>query len=88
MQKHEIKSKYVYLSLGDKEEKTRNPVMATVAQRIREAYKNLQGQNIKSVLEWNEGNHFKEADLRTAKAFSWVMMQPGTMSELMGQEKA
>ena len=88
MQKHEIKSKYVYLSLGDKEEKTRNPVMAKVAQRIREAYNNLQGQNIKSVLEWNEGNHFKEADLRTAKAFSWVMMQPGTMSELMGQEKA
>ena len=25
------------------------------------------------ILEWNQGNHFKDADLRTAKAFSWVL---------------
>ena len=24
-------------------------------------------------LEWNSGGHFKDADLRTAKAFQWAM---------------
>ncbi len=62
-----------YLSLGDREEKTRNPVMATVGNRIREGYDILKAQNIKCTLEWNSGNHFKDADLRTAKAFAWLM---------------
>lgn len=68
-----IKSSYVYLSLGDKEEKTRNPVMATVGDRIRTAYDYLKTQTENCILEWNEGNHFKDADLRTARAFLWVM---------------
>ncbi len=25
------------------------------------------------VLEWNQGNHFKDADIRTANAFKWVL---------------
>jgi hypothetical protein len=37
MKKNEIKTDTVYLSLGDREEKARNPVMATVGDRIREA---------------------------------------------------
>ena len=48
----------VYLSLGDKEEKTRNPVMATVGDRMREAYEILKNQGVKTILEWNQGNHF------------------------------
>ncbi len=63
----------VYLSLGDKEEKTRNPVMAAVGVRIREAHELLKGQGIDTVLEWNPGNHFRDADIRTAKAFAWAM---------------
>lgn len=63
----------IYLSLGDREDKTRNPVMATVGEKMREAYQLLQAQGVDSVLEWNEGNHFKDADVRTAKAFAWVM---------------
>ncbi len=62
-----------YLSLGDREEKTRNPVMATVGDRIREAHELLKAQGIDAALEWNPGNHFKEPDIRTAKAFAWVM---------------
>ena len=68
-----IRCSRVYLSLGDREEKTRNPVMAAVGQRIRETYSLLHEQNVPCVLEWNEGNHFKDADLRTAKAFAWLM---------------
>ena len=63
----------VYLSLGDKEEKARNPLMATVGARIREAHDLLKEQGIDIILEWNPGNHFKDADIRTAKAFAWVM---------------
>ena len=73
MKENEIKTGAVCLSLGDKEEKTRNPVMATVGDRIREAYARLSGHGVKCVLEWNEGNHFKGADVRTAKAFAWVI---------------
>ena len=73
MKEHEIRTGAVYLSLGDKEEKARNPVMATVGDRIREAHALLSGHGVKCTLEWNEGNHFKDADIRTAKAFSWVM---------------
>ena len=73
MKEHKLNSRHVYLSLGDREEKARNPVMATVGDRIREAYSLITEQNIDCILEWNEGNHFKDADLRTAKAFSWVM---------------
>lgn len=75
MNEHEIQSNVVYLSLGDKEEKTRNPVMSTVGKKIREAYEGLKGQGRNCILEWNQGNHFKETDLRTAKAFVWVMKQ-------------
>ena len=73
LREHRIGSRHVYLSLGDREEKARNPVMATVGDRIREAYVLLKEQGADCVLEWNEGNHFRDADLRTARAFLWVM---------------
>lgn len=73
MRTHELKAGAVYLSLGDREEKTRNPVMATVGEKIREAYSILKEQGADCTLEWNQGNHFKDADLRTAKAFAWLL---------------
>ncbi|MBR3645297.1 MAG: esterase [Lachnospiraceae bacterium] len=73
MRKNELESDIVYLSLGDKEEKTRNQVMATVADKIREAYVLLKEQNVECILEWNSGNHFKDSHVRIAKAFCWVM---------------
>ena len=73
MQANRIQSKAVYLSLGDREEKAKNPVMATVGSRIREAEGILKAQGIPCTLEWNPGNHFRDADIRTAKAFAWVL---------------
>ena len=73
MKGNEIRTGAVYLSLGDREEKARNPVMATVGDRMREAYSLLREQKTDCVIEWNEGNHFKDADIRTAKAFAWVI---------------
>ena len=65
--------KKIYLSLGDKEEKTKNPVMATVGDKIRELDSFLVQEGFDCVLEWNEGNHFKDFDIRTAKAFASLM---------------
>ena len=73
MQTHPIRAQRVYLSLGDREERTRNPVMATVGTRIREAYDLLHGRGTDCALEWNPGNHFKDPDLRTARAFLWLL---------------
>lgn len=73
MRKNEIKTDTVYLSLGGREEKARNPVMAAVGDRIRETYVLLKDRGLNCFLEWNEGNHFKDPDLRTAKAFAWVL---------------
>ena len=64
----------IYLSLGDQEYKSRNRTMATVEDCIREYADILSGTNgIETTLEWNPGNHFVDADKRTAKAFLWAM---------------
>ena len=73
MKENEIKCGSVYLSLGDKEEKARNPVMATVGDRIRWAEGFLKERGVNCILEWNQGNHFKDADIRTAKGFFWII---------------
>ena len=73
MKTYGIRCGAVYLSLGDKEEKARNPVMAAVGDRIREAHEILTAQGVRCALEWNPGNHFRDAAQRTAKAFAWLM---------------
>ena len=72
---HPLQAEAVYLSLGDKEEKTRNPVMRTVGDCVRAAYAYLSENGMRTVLEWNPGNHFKEPDLRMAKGFAWLIKQ-------------
>ena len=73
LKRQKIQSNCIYLSLGDKEEKTRNSVMAQVGDCIRQAYAWLNEEGIRCTLEWNSGGDFKEPDLRTARAFAWVM---------------
>lgn len=73
MKENSIRTEAVYLSLGDREERTRNQVMARVGDAIREAEAILKEAGKDCVLEWNRGNHFAEPDLRTAKAFAWLM---------------
>ena len=72
-QQHPIQAQRIYLSLGDKEEHTKNTVMATVGDNIRTLYSRLAERGADCTLEWNSGGHFKDTDLRTAKAFRWVM---------------
>lgn len=63
----------IYLSLGDQEARTRNRVMARVGDCITEYADILSAQGVEHTLEWNPGNHFRDADLRTAKAFLWCL---------------
>ena len=66
-------AKSVYLSLGDKEEKAKNPVMAQVGNAIRKQHELLTEQEINTLLEWNAGNHFVDSDKRMAKGFAWLL---------------
>ena len=73
MKGNDIQCSDIYLSLGDKEEKTRNPVMAKVEDCIREGHAWLKEQGANCTLEWNKSGHFREPELRTAKAFAWLL---------------
>ena len=72
-QRHPMQAQRVYLSLGNKEEHTKNAVMAAVGDNIRTLHSRLAERGADCTLEWNSGGHFKDADLRTAKAFRWAM---------------
>jgi len=72
---HSVKAPYVYLSLGDREEHCRNKAIAQVGNNIRWEHEQLK-QSLgtdRTTLEWNPGNHFKDAARRTAKGFSWCI---------------
>lgn len=64
---HEMKAGAVYLSLGKKEEKARNPRLAAVGNAIRSQHGLLQSAGVPCILEWNEGNHFTEPEKRLAR---------------------
>ena len=70
---HPPRAGAVYLSLGDREEKTRNAAMATVGTAIREQYALLSGSGATCTLEWNAGGHFREPGERCAKGFAWCI---------------
>lgn len=72
-QQHPIQAQCIYLSLGDREERTKNLTMAAVGDNIRALHRELTGRGKDCTLEWNNGGHFKDADLRTARAFRWAM---------------
>ena len=73
MKDNTIQCPNVYLSLGDKEEKTKNAVMASVGDCIRDGCAWLKEQGLNCTLEWNTGGHFKEPEIRTARAFAWLI---------------
>lgn len=67
------KAQAIYLSLGDKEELTKNQTMSTIGDRIREQRSVLGCQGVSCMLEWNKGGHFRDANARTAKGFIWLV---------------
>ena len=63
----------VYLSLGDKESKTRDRTMSRVRECTEEALAQLSSRGIEAVFEVNPGNHFSEPAKRMARGISWSL---------------
>lgn len=63
----------VYLSLGDRECRTRNPVMAAVQERTQALHDLFAAQQIRTTFELNPGNHFQDPALRMAKGIRWML---------------
>lgn len=75
-EKRKIRSKgNIYLSLGGKEEKTKNKIIATVGERTRKQEQFLkQDPNVEqTILEWNSGGHFADSGKRLTKGISWLL---------------
>ena len=72
---NEILAKNVYLSLGNLEEKTKHQVLSKIGDNIREYIEILKNsENVeKCILDWNEGNHFRDSDIRMGKGFVWLL---------------
>ena len=67
-----IQTNHIYLSIGDKEENTKNPIMKTVGDRLRYQYEIL-NDKCHSILEYNPGNHFVDSEIRIAKGIDWML---------------
>lgn len=63
----------LYISLGDREAKTRQPLLKTVQNNTEAIVKHYRSQGIDLTFELNEGNHFKEPELRSAKGIKAVL---------------
>lgn len=70
---HRCLTPNVYLSLGDLEHRSRNPVLSTVHEAILMQDRLLERDECAHQLEWNPGNHFRDAPGRTALGFRWAM---------------
>lgn len=57
----------IYLSLGDKEKKTRHPLLKTVQDHTEALAEHYRQLGIQVTYETNPGNHFQDAALRSAK---------------------
>ena len=63
----------VYLSLGDREAKTRNPVMSTVQDNTEKMAELLKKRGADVSYELNPGNHFQDPELRMAKGIFGIL---------------
>lgn len=63
----------IYFSLGDKEAKTRNPVLKTVQEKTEEIQTFYQNKGIDTVFRLNPGNHFVQGIERTVAGIHWLL---------------
>lgn len=65
----------LYFSLGDREAKTRNPVLQTVEENTRAIQAYYQSQGIPTCFQLHPGNHYRQAAWRTATGIAWLLQQ-------------
>ena len=71
LSKHPMHCRKVYLSLGDTEKNTRNPVMASVEDNTKQS-RDLIAAYAEVILEMNPGNHFNDPPGRIYKGIQWL----------------
>ncbi len=72
LEEHPLRCGRLYLSVGDKEKKTKNPVMSAVETKTGCVAGMFSGK-MPVRFEINPGNHFFQSDERMAKAVSWLL---------------
>ncbi|MCR5833305.1 MAG: hypothetical protein K6G55_01435 [Selenomonadaceae bacterium] len=74
---HEMKKmpEKIYLSLGDKEAKTKNPFLKTVQENTESLVDYYRKLNLVVTWELNKGNHFKDEVLRTVKGIKAILTE-------------
>ncbi len=72
MEKQSPAAEAVYLSVGDREARTRNRRLASVEECTRRACEILNLQSVHAVFEMNSGNHFCESELRLARGIDRI----------------
>lgn len=72
---NEMRAVSVYLSRGTKDEIRHTNMQETVGEYIQDQYRILTDElgHDNCIIEWNEGGHFNDLDMRGAKAFSWCI---------------
>ena len=63
----------MYFSLGDKESKTKNPILRTVQENTKEICAYYRRKGIDTVFQLNPGNHFVQSAERTAAGIIWML---------------
>ena len=63
----------IYLSLGDMESRTKNPVLSQTEGCMDRLYHSYSQLGIPTIFEMNKGNHYKNAVLRLAKGIVWSL---------------
>jgi predicted alpha/beta superfamily hydrolase len=67
------KPEKLYISLGDKEAKTKNQILRTVQENSEAIAGHYREQGLDVTWELNPGNHFREPELRTAKGIAAIL---------------
>lgn len=78
---HLFAGKAAYLSLGDREAKTRNARLACVQEAAETARDVLCAAGARAVFELNPGNHFNDPTGRCARAVEWLKEAMGTLGD-------
>lgn len=67
----------LYLSLGDRECRTKHPCLKNVQERTEQIAAFYRKRNLNTVLQMNPGNHFQDSVERTAAGIAWLAEAKG-----------
>ena len=73
LSEHPFHAEDVYLSLGDQEANSRNPLLASVAEETAACAQILKEKGVSLRQERNPGGHFADGEERLLKALKWFM---------------